>query len=95
MFCVAGLSVDDSSNKLYWINSGNGTVNRCNLDGSGLEVIDSLKKELMKATALAVMGKLQECSSVPCPDWLKDSSLTPIYDEGGFFCFLFFFASHF
>lgn len=33
-------------------------MNRCNLDGSGLDVIDSLKKELRKATALAVMGKL-------------------------------------
>ncbi|XP_058238194.1 low-density lipoprotein receptor-related protein 1B-like isoform X2 [Hemibagrus wyckioides] len=52
----AGLSIDYSSNKVYWINSGNGTINRCNLDGSGLEVIDSLKKELMKATALGIMG---------------------------------------
>ncbi|KAG9261064.1 low-density lipoprotein receptor-related protein 1B-like [Astyanax mexicanus] len=51
-----GLCIDHSSSKLYWISSGNGTINRCNLDGSGLEVIDSLKKELMKATALAVMG---------------------------------------
>ncbi|XP_047676249.1 low-density lipoprotein receptor-related protein 1B-like isoform X1 [Tachysurus fulvidraco] len=51
-----GLSIDYTSNKLYWINSGNGTINRCNLDGSGLEVIDSLKKELMKATALGIMG---------------------------------------
>uniref|UniRef100_A0AAR2M5Q5 EGF-like domain-containing protein n=1 Tax=Pygocentrus nattereri TaxID=42514 RepID=A0AAR2M5Q5_PYGNA len=51
-----GLSLDYSSSKLYWISSGNGTINRCNLDGSGLEVIDSLKKDLMKATALAVMG---------------------------------------
>ncbi|KAF5890991.1 low-density lipoprotein receptor-related protein 1B-like, partial [Clarias magur] len=51
-----GLSVDYSSSRLYWISSGNGTINRCNLDGSGLEVIDSLKKELMKATALGIMG---------------------------------------
>nr|XP_055074200.1 low-density lipoprotein receptor-related protein 1B-like isoform X3 [Misgurnus anguillicaudatus] len=51
-----GLSIDYSANKLYWISSGNGTVNRCNLDGSGLDVIDGLKKELRKATALAVMG---------------------------------------
>lgn len=74
VFCLAGLSVDYSSNKVYWINSGNGTINRCNLDGSGLEVIDSLKKELMKATALAVMGKVQEYSSIVCSDWLKASS---------------------
>ncbi|KAL7834138.1 hypothetical protein AOLI_G00290980 [Acnodon oligacanthus] len=52
-----GLSLDFSSSKLYWISSGNGTINRCNLDGSGLEAIDSLKKDLMKATALAVMGE--------------------------------------
>ncbi|XP_035376859.1 low-density lipoprotein receptor-related protein 1B [Electrophorus electricus] len=51
-----GLSVDYPSSKLYWISSGNGTINRCNLDGSGLEAIDTLKKELMKASALAVMG---------------------------------------
>ncbi|XP_021325253.1 low-density lipoprotein receptor-related protein 1B isoform X1 [Danio rerio] len=51
-----GLSIDFSSNKLYWISSGNGTINRCNLDGSGLDVIDSMKSQLRKATALAVMG---------------------------------------
>ncbi|TRY82421.1 hypothetical protein DNTS_016378 [Danionella cerebrum] len=51
-----GLSIDYSANKLYWISSGNGTINRCNLDGSSLDVIDSLKDELRKATALAVMG---------------------------------------
>ncbi|KAI4902141.1 hypothetical protein NFI96_003416 [Prochilodus magdalenae] len=51
-----GLSIDYSSSRLYWISSGNGTINRCNLDGSGLEVIDSLRKDLMKATSLAVMG---------------------------------------
>uniref|UniRef100_A0A671SCE3 Low density lipoprotein receptor-related protein 1Ba n=1 Tax=Sinocyclocheilus anshuiensis TaxID=1608454 RepID=A0A671SCE3_9TELE len=54
--CFPGLTIDYSANKLYWISSGNGTINRCNLDGSGLDVIDSLKKELRKATALAVMG---------------------------------------
>lgn len=64
--CAAGLSIDYSSSKLYFINSGNGTINRCNLDGSGLEVIDSLKKELVKGTALAVMGKVQEYSSIVC-----------------------------
>lgn len=57
--CFLGLSIDYSANKLYWISSGNGTINRCNLDGSGLDVIDSLKKELRKATALAVMGELR------------------------------------
>lgn len=56
----SGLSIDYTANKLYWISSGNGTVNRCNLDGSGLDVIDSLKKELRKATALAVMGEQKQ-----------------------------------
>ncbi|XP_028834761.1 low-density lipoprotein receptor-related protein 1B-like isoform X2 [Denticeps clupeoides] len=51
-----GLSIDYPSGKLYWISSGNGTINRCNLDGSNIEVIEAMKKELMKATALAVMG---------------------------------------
>ncbi|MBN3319690.1 LRP1B protein, partial [Atractosteus spatula] len=51
-----GLSIDYATNKLYWISSGNGTINRCNLDGSNLEVIESMKKELIKATALAIMG---------------------------------------
>ncbi len=55
--CFPGLSIDYLANKLYWISSGNGTFNRCNLDGSGLDVIDSLKKELQKAMALAVMGE--------------------------------------
>ncbi|XP_064182725.1 low-density lipoprotein receptor-related protein 1B-like isoform X2 [Anguilla rostrata] len=51
-----GLSIDYAMNKLYWISSGNGTINRCNLDGSSLEVIESMKAGLTKATALAVMG---------------------------------------
>ncbi|KAJ8351571.1 hypothetical protein SKAU_G00230470, partial [Synaphobranchus kaupii] len=51
-----GLSIDYAMNKLYWISSGNGTINRCNLDGGSLEVIESMKAELTKATALAVMG---------------------------------------
>ncbi|XP_016148446.1 low-density lipoprotein receptor-related protein 1B [Sinocyclocheilus grahami] len=51
-----GLSIDYSASKLYWMSSGNATINRCNLDGGGLDVIDSLKKDLRKATALAVMG---------------------------------------
>ncbi|KAJ8282634.1 hypothetical protein COCON_G00051530 [Conger conger] len=51
-----GLSIDYATNKLYWISSGNGTVNRCSLDGGSLEVIESMKADLTKATALAVMG---------------------------------------
>ncbi|KAK3568547.1 hypothetical protein QTP86_008754 [Hemibagrus guttatus] len=51
-----GLSIDFPASKLYWISSANGTVNRCNLDGSGFEVIETTKKNLTKATALAVMG---------------------------------------
>ncbi|XP_053482709.1 low-density lipoprotein receptor-related protein 1B [Ictalurus furcatus] len=51
-----GLSIDFPASKLYWISSANGTVNRCNLDGSGFEVIETMKKNLTKATALAVMG---------------------------------------
>uniref|UniRef100_UPI00398F174B low-density lipoprotein receptor-related protein 1-like n=1 Tax=Pristiophorus japonicus TaxID=55135 RepID=UPI00398F174B len=51
-----GLSIDYRENKLYWISSGNGTINRCNLDGSGLVVIETVKNKLTKATALAIMG---------------------------------------
>uniref|UniRef100_H3BGS9 Prolow-density lipoprotein receptor-related protein 1 n=1 Tax=Latimeria chalumnae TaxID=7897 RepID=H3BGS9_LATCH len=51
-----GLSTDYAESKLYWISSGNGTINRCNLDGSGLEVIETMKGKLTKATALAIMG---------------------------------------
>ncbi|XP_048876028.1 low-density lipoprotein receptor-related protein 1B-like isoform X1 [Brienomyrus brachyistius] len=51
-----GLSIDYAAHKLYWISSGNGTINRCNLDGSGLEVLGSARAVLTKATALAVMG---------------------------------------
>uniref|UniRef100_H2ZVH0 EGF-like domain-containing protein n=1 Tax=Latimeria chalumnae TaxID=7897 RepID=H2ZVH0_LATCH len=50
-----GLSVDHVDNKLYWISSKNGTINRCKLDGSNLEVIESMKEELTKATALTIM----------------------------------------
>lgn len=56
-FFLSGLSIDYTANKLYWISSANGTINRCNLDGSGLEVLESLKRELVKGTALAVMGE--------------------------------------
>ncbi|OXB63008.1 hypothetical protein ASZ78_003103 [Callipepla squamata] len=52
-----GLSIDYMENKLYWISSGNGTINRCNLDGGNLEIIDSMKEDLPKATALTIMDK--------------------------------------
>ena len=45
---ITGLSIDYVENKLYWISSGNGTINRCNLDGSNLEVIETMKEELTK-----------------------------------------------
>ncbi|KAL1786413.1 low-density lipoprotein receptor-related protein 1B, partial [Sigmodon hispidus] len=51
------LSIDYVENKLYWISSGNRTINRCNLDGGNLEVIESMKEELKKATALTIMDK--------------------------------------
>ncbi|KAM4794631.1 prolow-density lipoprotein receptor-related protein 1 [Rhinophrynus dorsalis] len=51
-----GLSIDFIDNKLYWISSGIGTINRCNLNGTGLEVIGTMKAYLGKATALAIMG---------------------------------------
>ncbi|XP_069472627.1 low-density lipoprotein receptor-related protein 1B isoform X1 [Ambystoma mexicanum] len=52
-----GLSIDYEEKKLYWISSGNGTINRCSLDGGSFEVIESMKEELTKATALTVMDK--------------------------------------
>ncbi|XP_023799016.1 prolow-density lipoprotein receptor-related protein 1 [Cyanistes caeruleus] len=51
-----GLAIDYPESKLYWISSGNGTINRCDLDGSNLEVIESVRSQLSKATALAIMG---------------------------------------
>jgi hypothetical protein len=57
---ITGLSIDYVENKLYWISSGNGTINRCNLDGGNLEVIESMKEELTKATALTIMGKCSD-----------------------------------
>ncbi|KAI2649718.1 Low-density lipoprotein receptor-related protein 1 [Labeo rohita] len=51
-----GLSIDYYSEQLYWISSGNTTINRCKLDGSGLEIIEGVKGKLTKATALAIMG---------------------------------------
>lgn len=56
---MSGLSIDYKENKLYWISSGNGTINRCNFNGSGLEVLETMKNQLRKATALAIMGKRQ------------------------------------
>lgn len=52
-----GLAIDFPESKLYWISSGNHTINRCNLDGSELEVIDTMRSQLGKATALAIMGE--------------------------------------
>uniref|UniRef100_A0A8C7PU39 Low density lipoprotein receptor-related protein 1Ab n=1 Tax=Oncorhynchus mykiss TaxID=8022 RepID=A0A8C7PU39_ONCMY len=52
-----GLSVDYDSEQLYWVSSENGTISRCKLDGSGLEVLDGVKPgKLTKASALAIMG---------------------------------------
>ncbi|GLD64343.1 low-density lipoprotein receptor-related protein 1-like protein [Lates japonicus] len=51
-----GLSIDFDTEQLYWISSGNSTINRCKLDGTGLEVLEGVKGKLTKATALAIMG---------------------------------------
>lgn len=51
-----GLSIDFDTEALYWISSGNSTINRCKLDGSGLEMLEGAKGKLTKATALAIMG---------------------------------------
>nr|XP_061813958.1 low-density lipoprotein receptor-related protein 1-like [Nerophis lumbriciformis] len=51
-----GLSIDFDTEQLYWISSGNSTINRCKLDGSGFEIIEGVKGKLTKATALAIMG---------------------------------------
>lgn len=61
-----GLSIDYTSSKLYWISIGNGTINRCNLDGSGFEVLESMRKELVNVTALAVMGELGDPGGAVC-----------------------------
>ncbi|XP_037535815.1 low-density lipoprotein receptor-related protein 1 [Nematolebias whitei] len=50
-----GLSIDFDAEQLYWISSANGTINRCKLDGSELEVLEGVKGKLIKATALAIM----------------------------------------
>lgn len=59
-FCCPGLSIDFDTEQLYWISSGNSTINRCKLDGSGLEVLEGVKGKLTKATALAIMGRSPE-----------------------------------
>ncbi|KAA8591055.1 hypothetical protein FQN60_001998 [Etheostoma spectabile] len=51
-----GLSIDYEKEQLYWISSGNGTINRCQMDGSKLEILEGVKGKLTKATALAIMG---------------------------------------
>uniref|UniRef100_A0A6Q2Z7L4 EGF-like domain-containing protein n=1 Tax=Esox lucius TaxID=8010 RepID=A0A6Q2Z7L4_ESOLU len=52
-----GLSIDYDMEQLYWISSGNGTISRCQLDGSGLEVLEGIKPgRLTRASALAIMG---------------------------------------
>lgn len=58
--CFSGLSIDFDTEQLYWISSGNSTINRCKLDGSGLEVLEGVKGKLTKATALAIMGRFPE-----------------------------------
>ncbi|XP_076861463.1 low-density lipoprotein receptor-related protein 1-like isoform X3 [Brachyhypopomus gauderio] len=51
-----GLSLDFDEDRLYWVSSGNGTISRCRLDGSALEVLEGVKGKLNKASALAIMG---------------------------------------
>lgn len=58
--CFPGLSIDFDTEQLYWISTGNSTINRCKLDGSELEVLEGVKGKLTKATALAIMGKPPE-----------------------------------
>ena len=54
---LTGLSIDFDTEQLYWVSAGNSTINRCKLDGSGLEVLEGMKGKLNKASALAIMGK--------------------------------------
>ncbi|MCJ8744680.1 hypothetical protein PDJAM_G00121580 [Pangasius djambal] len=51
-----GLSLDFDDSRLYWLSSGNGTISRCRLDGTGLEVLEGVKGKLNKPSALAIMG---------------------------------------
>ena len=70
--CVSpGLSIDFDTEQLYWISSGNSTINRCKLDGSGLEVLEGVKGKLTKATALAIMGTSPE--NVHFSHWWRQS----------------------
>lgn len=55
-----GLSIDYEKEQLYWISSGNSTINRCQLDGTKLEILEGVKGKLTKATALAIMGKMKK-----------------------------------
>ncbi|XP_062842266.1 low-density lipoprotein receptor-related protein 1 isoform X2 [Trichomycterus rosablanca] len=52
-----GLSLDFDEERLYWVSSGDGTINRCRLDGGGLEVLEGAKGRLNKPSALAIMGE--------------------------------------
>uniref|UniRef100_A0A8D0ALX9 LDL receptor related protein 1 n=1 Tax=Sander lucioperca TaxID=283035 RepID=A0A8D0ALX9_SANLU len=53
-----GLSIDYEKEQLYWISSGNSTINRCQLNGTKLEILEGVKGKLTKATALAIMDKM-------------------------------------
>lgn len=57
---IIGLSIDYVENKFYWISFGNGIINRCNLDGGNLEVIELMKEELIKVIVLIIMGKCSD-----------------------------------
>ncbi|KAI5606386.1 low-density lipoprotein receptor-related protein 1, partial [Silurus asotus] len=50
-----GLSLDFEDSHVYWVSSGNGNINRCRLDGTGLEVLEGMKGKLNKPSALAIM----------------------------------------
>uniref|UniRef100_A0A8C4Z0G3 EGF-like domain-containing protein n=1 Tax=Gadus morhua TaxID=8049 RepID=A0A8C4Z0G3_GADMO len=52
-----GLSIDFGAERLYWISSGNSSISRCRMDGSGLEVLEGAQGRLTKGTALAIMGE--------------------------------------
>ncbi|CAL8335883.1 unnamed protein product [Lota lota] len=52
-----GLSIDFGAERLYWISSGNSSINRCRMDGTGLEVLEGARGRMTKGTALAIMGE--------------------------------------
>lgn len=56
----SGLSIDYEKEQLYWISSGDSTINRCQLDGTKLEILEGVKGKLVKASALAIMGNVKE-----------------------------------